>query len=481
MGLTVSEFKHLPQKIPLWKHQLEGVARGVVEPNLALFYEVGTGKTATMVNILRHRFYSAKRVMRTLIVGTPAIIENWRREILAHSNIKPEAIVCLKGSGEKRRKAIREAGAQILITNYETLAMEPCLAALLQWCPEIVVADESQKIKKITAKRTKGLIRVGDFADHRYILTGTPITNSPMEIFSQYRFLDCGQSFGTSFFKFRNHYFYDKNAGMPTLKHFPDWQPRPGAYADFNSKIYRKALRVKKEDCLDLPPLVRKRIYVDMAPDQAKNYKQMKKAFIAFLGEKACTAELALTKALRLQQIVSGFFMDTEEKTAHSYAKNPRLDVLMEQLQTLTPQHKVIVWAVFRENYKAIEERLIKSEISYRRIVGGIRDSERQGAIDDFQNDDSVRVMLANQAAGGVGITLTQASYSIYYSRGFSLEQDIQSEARNYRAGSEVFDKVTRIDLVCQDTIDETVLEALARKEKVSEAILKMGADYAAN
>lgn len=435
------------------------------------------GKTATAINILRWHYVKEKRLMRTLILAPIVVVENWKREFKVHSKVDQSKILTLTASGKKRVEQFRTMSDTmaegVVVTNFEALSMKDFYNLLMQWRPEIIVIDESQRIKNPKAQRTKLAIALGDLARHRYILSGTPILNNAIDIFSQYRFLDGGETFGKNFFEFRGRYFQDKNAGMPAQRYFPDWQPRPGAYQEFNRLIYNKAMRVLKKDCLDLPPLVRKTLHVELTPQQKKNYEEMKRDFVTYLNDKACVANLALTKALRLLQISSGFFKGSEEAEAVHYEDSGRVEALRELLEVITPSAKVIVWACFRENYVVIEKLLKEMGLPYSILYGGLSQGDRTKAIDDFQTNPDVKVMVANQAAGGVGVNLTAASYMIYFSRNFSLEADMQSEARNHRGGSEIFDKITRIDLVAPGTIDEVVLEALQRKENMAENILK--------
>ena len=344
---------------------------------------------------------------------------------------------------------------------------------LKEWQPEVLIVDEAHKCKSIESKRTKFVIELADKAQHKLILTGTPILNSGMDIWAQYRVLDGGETFDRNFYAFRARWFEDKNAGMPSHKHFPDWRPRPGTYAAFNDLIYRKATRVLKKDCLDLPPLVRQRLEVELAPDQARMVREMERDFVTYLKDKACVAQIALTKGLRLQQMVSGFFVD-EQGEEHTYKKNPRMDALGELLADVAPAHKVIVWTNFRASYEPILELCKKLKLPAVSLYGGMTDKRRQESIDNFQTEKDVRVMVANPAAGGVGVTLTAASYMVYYSRGFHLEHDLQSEARCHRGGSEIFERITRIDIVAEGTIDEVILDALARKESLANNILRL-------
>lgn len=181
-----------------------------------------------------------------------------------------------------------------------------------------------------------------------------------------------------------------------------------------------------------------------------------------------------MTKALRLQQIVSGFVM-MEDGSVVQLKENKRLEALEEVLEDLVieGEKKVIIWACWKENYKQITEMLYKKGIVYVEAHGGISAKAKQEAVDSFCSNESIKVFLGNQGAMGVGINLVEASYAIYYSRNFSLENDIQSEARNYRGRSEMHESVTRIDLVTTGTIDELVLQALANKQEVGDKLLR--------
>lgn len=463
--------------VKLWRHQEEGLARAKDMPYFALFFEMGAGKTATIVNILRWKFLNAGRIMRTLYFGPPIIIQNTRREFQMHSRFG-DKVVCLEGSGKKRAELVREYRDKptVFLANYQTLLMPEVYALLNDWQPEVIVFDESHKLKNIKAKRTKLAIRLGACAKHKYLLTGTPILNNAMDLFPQYLAMDGGATFGKNFFVFRAEYFDDKNALMPKAKYFPNWQLQPGALERLNAAIKPSSMVVKKADCMDLPPLVKQVVTVGLSPVQAKLYKQMKDDFIAYVGSSACVATLAITKALRLQQIVSGFVTlveEGEDPRNVSLKENPRAEALKELLSDITPGAKCLVWCVFRENYATVRAVCEALKVKYVEVHGGISASGKQAAVDQFNTDPDIRVFIGHPASGGIGINLVSASYCIFYSRGFSLEFDLQAEARNYRGGSEMHSKVTRIDLVAEGTIDEQISTALANKFEIGERILK--------
>lgn len=466
-------------KIKPWAHQLKAIELAKEREHFALFFEQGCGKTSTLINILRHKFASNGGLLSTLILCPAIVVENWKREIEAHSDIPPWNVHCLTGSSFERccdfERFITVPGAgRIAITNYEALNMESLFKKkLLFWRPEIVVLDESHKCKDLSAKRTKRVLELGATARYRYILSGTPIVNSASDIYSQFEFLDHGESFGKSFWEFRRQYFVDKNQHRPRHAYFPDWRIRPGALEQINEKVYKKAMRVTKAEALDLPPLVRQIVDVDLSEEQRRMYDRLEMDAVAYFEGGVISADLAITKALRLQQIVTGYYQDDDGKM-HVFEKNPRITALEEVIDSIGPTHKIIVWAVFKKNYADIERLLESKGIPYVSVTGEQTAKEKQEAVDVFNNAwSSARVLIGHPASAGIGVNLTVADYAIFYSRNFSLENDLQAEARNHRGGSERHQKITRIDLVARDTTDEAVLTALADKQDVSERILK--------
>lgn len=477
-----------------WDHQQKAIdmatAPGVT--GFGFLMDMGTGKTCASINTLRHHCLQVKRLLRTLVICPVIVLENWHDEIKLHSKMG-EYVTILHGPIKKRialiDAAVESGTPKIFITNWEAISNGHLVDALLRYNPEVVIGDELHRIKNIKSKRTKAAIRIGDRSHYRMGLTGTGILNSPMDIFAQWRFLDKGREFGENFFSFRARYFYDKNAGMPKQSYFPDWQPLPDTMDILNRKIYKTAVRVMKSECMDLPPLVKKRVYVELGKEQGRVYKEMEKNFISFINDKACKADLAITKSLRLQQIISGHvklddpeavnaarktLASVEDANVYHFPEVPRMNALKEIVENIPETEKVIVWCCFRENYKVIEKMLTDMGVSCALIVGGMKQADRRKVVEDFQDrNSSLRCIVANQGAGGIGINLTAASYSIYYSRNFNLEHELQSNDRNYRGGSEIHESITRVDIVAKGTLDEKILDALHSKKTIAEAILE--------
>lgn len=494
-----------------WKHQLAAIALARTVPDLFLIHEMGTGKTGTTINILREHYARNRGLIKTLILAPIVTVKNWQDEFKIHSKIQSTDVIALVGAGKKRAKIFLDAAIdsttqtlirpRIFVTNYEAMEMDELHKLLYLWQPEILVCDESHKLKSIKSKRAGKVVdllgekpvigsnpaRYTRGVKHVYALTGTPILNSAMDIFNQYRILDSGTTFGKNFYEFRGRYFEDANAGMPAHLRFPKWEARPETYAALSERMYTKAHRALKKDCLDLPPIVFEKVNVELGKEQRRLYEEMKAEYITWIKEhknstepRAVVAQMAITKALRLQQIVSGF-CKTEEGIEIEIKDNPRLAATAEMLEELTPRHKVIVWASFKHNYKQIARVCTERNIPYVELHGGISVTEKNESIKRFQQSAECRVIIANQRAGGIGVNLVedasivaagQSSYSIFYSRNFSYEDDAQAQSRNHRGGSEVYESITRIDLVAPGTIDELALDAVANKQKIAELVL---------
>ncbi len=461
---------------------------------------MGTGKSRTTIDILRARINQERRLLRTIIFCPPIVIRNWAVEWGKYSKVPVQKVIPLLGSGKKRLQTFCqgvENSPAIFITNYESLLLlnGDLLAAFKAWQPEALVFDESHYLKDGTSKRSKLAEELANPWDKRakralpkpytYILSGTPVLNSAMDLFHQYLVMDGGATFGNNFFAFRARFFRDRNAGMPKGRYFPKWEIMTEARDGFDAlgfiteAMKPTSMRVEKKDCLDLPPLVREVRTVEMSKEQARLYVEMKQDLITFIektdGERtASTAMLAMTKALRLQQIASGY-VKTVEGEEIELEDTPKMEALAELLSDLTPNHKVLVWAVWRKNYEQIKRVCIKLGLKYVEVYGEISDSKKAANVTAFNEDPSVRVFIGHPGSGGIGINLTLASYSIFYSRTFKLAESLQAEARNHRGGSKEAGhlKITRIDLVCAGTIDEIIAEKLAQKVELSDTLLR--------
>ncbi len=461
----------------LWSHQKKVLTLTELRRAFALFWEMGTGKTKAAIYVLRQKCNQEKKFLNTLIVSPLITLQNWKNEFKAHSKFTDEQVIILEGSEKERMELfLANYGKAIFLVNYEAFGRMSKLAELfLKYPPDALFCDESHKLKNTAAKQTKAVIKIADKAKYKFLLTGTPVLNNPMDIFGQFRVMlggfPSGEYIDKNFFNFRSRFFFDKNAGMPSHVHFPDWKPRPNAYKELNSIISMHSMRVLKEEVLDLPDFVEENLYVGMLPEQEKHYNEMRQDFLTYVGDKACVADLAITKALRLQQIVSGYIPIDIEKTKN-FKHTPRQVALRELLEELTPNNKVVIWAVFHENYNQISTICRELNIGYVEVHGLVDSKQKYSNVDSFSNDDSVRVFIGNPLSAGLGINLVSACYNISFSRNFSLEAYLQAKSRSHRGGQ--VRKVTWINLVTPDTIDELILKALDSKELMGEKLLSV-------
>ena len=480
-----------------------------------------TGKTKTAIEILRIKCAERGRLLKTLIICPLIVMNNWAREIEAHSYIDASNIQiidgCTKPNGRKLKnpsKKIRleqvHALKDILIINTENVSNAELWNVILELGIEFLIVDESHRFKNHLGKRTKALHKLSIQCTYKYILTGSPILQSALDLWSQFYILD-PKILGENFYSFRSQYFYDTNAHMPAHVHFPNFVPKDDAYfkkMGFNKKqsmdnlnkiIYQHADRVMKDDVLDLPDRVYQTLEVPMHKEQARIYKDMRDDLVAFIHKQVdftkqvdafinledymgysaidledadiMRADLAIVKTLRLQQLICGIFTNTDGVV--SEIPNNRIKVLAELVEELTVNNvvnKIIIWSVFTPTYTTIANVCEELGLKYVMLTGQQNKEEKQRSVDAFNEEDTVRVIIANQGAGGTGVNLTRANYEIYYSRSFNLEHDLQANARAYRGGQQR--KTTRIDLITPDTIDSRIVEVLAGKRKHAEDIL---------
>lgn len=461
------------EDLKLWDHQVETIERAKNKKSFAIFHEMGTGKSRTTLELLRHHFNTNKRVMKTIIIAPVIVLNNWVREIEQYTKITKDKVHKLEGPIARKAKSL-ETLEGIVICNYDVFVNKEFCEAVIKWKPEIIIADESQRIKSPDAKRTKNILKISQSMPKngiRYLLTGSPVTNNQLDLWSQFMFLDHGKTFGDNYYGYRATFFYNAMANRPNAsKNFQLWVPRKGVDEVINKRLKPSASIVRKEDCLSLPPLIRQEIEVEMGPEQKRLYEEMKRDYITFVKDKAAVASIALTKIIRMHQILSGF-LKLEDGSIHRF-ENPRAAVLRELLSDIPGDAKILIWCVFIEDFNTIRQVLNGEGIQHVEINGQLRQSEKDANLELFKTKKDIRVLVGTPASLGIGVNIVCAQYSIWYDRSFRYEEDIQAEARNFRAGSEVHSHVTRYDLITRGTLDELIVGALKNKEDISKNVL---------
>ena len=418
-----------------FKHQREGLDLILSNSAVALFWEQGCGKTLPTIKAIEHRLRTGE-VKRALIVCPKTVIMSWVKEFHQYSTITPAVIAGKDRDGIQQR-------ATVAIINYDLLRM----MHLGAW--DMVVFDESQYIKGHTAQRSKAAHALAKGAKFRVLLTGTPIAKDAADIFGQFRVLD-ESIFGPSFWAFRAKYFV--NMG----RNFPDWRIRPEATEEIKRKIALRSQRVRKADVLDLPDKLYQVRTIDMTPDQRRIYRDLETQLLAEVEDVTVTVPYLITKLMRLNQVCSGF-LHHGDRILHT--DNPKLAELKQIIDDYDGQ--VVVWAVFLHDVRAIAEAFHGALV----IDGSKSIVERSQAIEDFQAGRA-KVMVLQQQAGAVGITLTAAHLSIFYSRNYSLLDRMQAEDRLHRIGQR--NPVTYVDLVMDGSIEQDIIEAIESKRIVA-------------
>lgn len=454
----------------LWEHQRIGVEKAKNLDFFAFFFEQGCGKTRTVIEVILGKFLKEGRTLRSLIVCPDIVVKNWQDEFLKYTDLHPSTVVCLTGSGQQRLDTLLSAPLHtIFVCNYQTLLMKPLLEVFKKIGIELLVLDESHKIKSYNSVTTKNILPLAARAKYRFCMSGTPVTKNEMDIYPQSQVLDGGAALGANFFTFRNKYFFDKNKGMRS-NYFPKWEIKKGSKEAIRDAMAHYTMRVEKADCLDLPPLIKQTMDVALTPIQEKLYRDLERDMVGALGDNMVVSDMALTNILRMQQLVSGFC--TDQLNRHFQVEGNREAVLKETIEGIAPRHKVIIWAVFKQNYYDIRRVLTELGEKFCELTGDVPTKYRPNIVKQFQDPYGPRFLIANPKAAGIGINLVEAAYSIRYSRSYSLEDQLQSEARNYRAGSEMHEQVVQIELLTRGTIDEVIFNALADKAEIGPAII---------
>ena len=330
----------------------------------------------------------------------------------------------------------------------------------------LMAVDESTTIKTPTAKRTKNIIGLGKYAKYRRIMTGSPVTKNPLDLYSQCEFLDPYLLDFTSYYAFRNRYaemktMHLRGRSIQVVDEFKN-------LAELSDTVKKFSERILKEDCLDLPPKNWIKRYITLSKEQKKAYEQMKKAAMAVLNGKVTTTMTVLTQLMRLHQITCGHF--TADDGSTQLIPNNRITELMNILEET--EGKAIIWANYQKDMTQILDNINKeygpgSVVDY---YGLTPQEDRQDNIRKFQSDPKCRFLVGTPSTGGYGITLTAANTVIYYSNGYDLEKRLQSEDRAHRIGQKK--TVTYVDLICEDTVDEKIVKALRDKINIASEVL---------
>ena len=457
-----------------YKHQIDSLERSFDKKNFAYFMEMGTGKSKVLIDNIA-MLYNAGKINGALIIAPKGVYKNWfDSEIPNHlpDYVEKKMGLWKTDPNAKDLKPLFSTGAElhILIMNVEAFSTKKGVdfAKKFLSCHKTIIGiDESTTIKNPMAKRTRAIIELGLKCKFKRILTGSPVTKSPLDLFSQCYFLSPFLLGHESFYTFKTRYAITKqvNVSGRMIQLVVGYRNLP----ELSEKVKPFSYRVLKDDCLDLPKKTYMKRIVQLTDEQKRLYKTMKEKAIAFLNGKMVSTAAVITQLMRLHQITCGHFKSDDGDVQD--VKSNRLNELMDVLEEV--EGKAVIWAHYRYDIEKIVEAITKqygknSVVTY---YGDTSLDDRQKAIKKIQDkNSSVRFVVGTPQTGGYGITLTGASTMIYYSNGYDLEKRQQSEASIDRIGQEK--PRTYIDIIAEGTVDEKIVQSLRKKVNIATEIM---------
>ncbi len=459
-----------------YAHQITALEKSWHKDTFAYFMEMGTGKTKVLIDNLA-MLYDKGKVDGALIVAPKGVIGTWyNQELPTHlpDHIENVTVLWQANINKKQQEKLDrlfETGhdLHIIVMNVEAFSTDKgrsFAAKFLRSHKSMMAIDESTTIKNPKAKRTKNILSLAALTRYRRIMTGSPVTRNPLDLYTQCYFLDPFHLNHSSYYSFRNRYAVMKSANISgrSINLVVGYQN----LSELSDKLKPFSYRVLKEDCLDLPDKVYMKRQIDLTPEQIRLYRQMKQEALATLNGKTVTTMTALTQIMRLQQITCGHFVADDGTTQN--IKHNRMSELMEILEEV--EGKAIIWAHWQRDVELIVSAIEKQQGpgSVVHYYGKTLPEERDYAIRNFKENDKVRFFVGTPATGGYGITLVQANTVIYYSNGYDLEKRMQSEDRAHRIGQTK--KVTYIDLIAEDTVDTKIVKSLRKKINIASQVM---------
>ena len=459
-----------------YAHQLTALEKSWNQITFAYFMEMGTGKTKVLIDNAA-MLYDKGKIDGVLIVAPKGVVKTWyEQELPIHlpNHIKNMTILwqsnITKGQREKLNSLFKsDHDLHILIMNVEAFSTEKgkdFATKFLNSHRTLMVIDESTTIKNPTAKRTKNIIALSEISRYRRIMTGSPVTKNPLDLYSQCEFLSPYLLDFTSYYAFRNRYaemktLHLRGRSIQIVDEFKN-------LGELSNQLKGFSYRVLKEDCLDLPEKNWTKRQITLTHDQRKIYEQMKETALAHLNGKVASTMIVLTQLMRLHQITCGHF--TADDGTIQDIPNNRFKELLDVLSEM--EGKAIIWAHYQHDVKNIIREVVKiyGEGSIVDFFGLTPQDERQDNIRKFQDDPKCRFFVGTPATGGYGITLTAANTVIYYSNGYDLEKRLQSEDRAHRIGQKK--SVTYVDIIAENTVDEKIVKSLRKKINIASEVM---------
>ena len=416
--------------------------------------------------------YAAGKIERLLVVAPTSVVAVWPKELQEYAEFKYTCRTLL-GDKTSRLKQLSDLekfpfkALKVAVINYESTWRDGIFEALQEFDADMIIADESQRIKTHDAAQSKAMHQLGDQARYKLILSGTPVQNNAIDIYSQYRFLD-PTVFGKNFYQFRNRYAIMGGFNRRQIVGYKDMD-------DLIRREHSIAFRITKEEAIDLPEQTFEVRHIQMDKKLADLYQRIKRDSYAEIETGGqITATTVLTKLLRLQQLAGGFLV-TDDAAKPQLVSTAKLEALSDIAQDYVVDggKKLVIFARFVPEVKAIID-LMKKVLPDRKkavsIYGEIKKEDRAAIVQQFQTDPDTVVFVGQIDTAGTGVTLTAADTCVYYSKNFNYAAYEQSLSRIHRIGQR--NTCTYIDLVMEKTVDEMINRALAKKEDIAKTVV---------
>ena len=457
-----------PYKTTPYEHQREALNLSANQTNYAYFMEMGTGKTKTTIDNIGY-LYLKKQLKAALIIAPKSVYSVWKKELNVHlpGMIKYSCHLWKQITKKDLKLFDKYDGLKFFMINVEALSTKNGLKACEEFLRDhpnnITIIDESTTIKNPKAKRTKNILRLRYLAKVRRILTGSPVTKSPLDLYTQCAFLDPRLLGYKSYYAFRNRFciFDEVYVAQGETINVPVGYQH---LSELEQKLKGFSFRVTKDECLDIPDKIYQIRYVKLEGEQKRAYESLRIRAMALLEESTISVHNKLTELLRLHQLANGHCKD--DSGGMLQFENPKLKAMLEILEET--DQKVIIWATYIHNINEINKALSEKygNDAVVSMYGATSVDDRNLAVERFQNDSKCRFFVANPVTGGYGLTLTSAKYVIYYSNNYNLEVRRQSEDRAHRIGQTK--NVVYIDIMAENTIDDKIVVALKNKIELS-------------
>ncbi|MFA5103413.1 MAG: DEAD/DEAH box helicase, partial [Candidatus Thermoplasmatota archaeon] len=488
----------VPLKTTPFDHQVRAYIIGTTLDSSAFLMEQGTGKTLAAIAVAGKRFMDCQ-VKRMIVMCPLSVMYVWKNEFEQHADF-PFSIRICHGNPKKRLAAFARSNPNeltVVVVNYDSVISRTrkerdekgavvkkveiggLADQIIAWKPDLVLLDESQRVKEPDSKRSKLVHRIGDATTYKMILTGTPVGNSPLDIWSQYRFLDV-RIFGDNYYRFRDEYAVlremrvragiDKygNPIFRTIKVVDGYKN----LGQMTEKVHSIAYRVTKDEALDLPPEIHQSIHCQLVASRPY-YDAMKKDMaVEFCGMEV-KANMVLPQIMRLAEITGGFLpMKKDGVQEIVQVGTEKMDALVDFITYFPTNKKLVIFCRFTPEINAIVERLKSMDITVEKIDGSVPDPKvRNDIIESFQHAQDPRVLVIQSQTGGLGITLHRADTIVFYSGNESLLDYEQAKARVQRYG-QTGDKVTYVHIVAKGTIDEKIVAVLRAKKDLANIVV---------